>query len=212
MSRIINSINCRLHNFFNKFGFNNNIVSGLSICRRFNSLTLVGRGNTISIKSKLSKDVKIVIYGNNHHLEIDENVTFKKGLIWFEDEDCQILIHKGTTIESAVLSVAEKQTSICIGEDCMLSRDIRIATSDAHSVIDLGSGKRVNHAADVRLEDHVWVGNRSFINKGCVIGTNSIVAGSSVVTHSVDKNTIVAGIPAKQVKSNISWSRKRILS
>ena len=104
------------------------------------------------------------------------------------------------TIESAVLSVAENGTSIRIGEDCMLSKDIRIATSDAHSVIDAESGKRINPAADIILENHVWLGNSAFINKGCTIGHDSIIAGRSVVTHSVEPNTIAAGVPAKVIR------------
>lgn len=81
---------------------------------------------------------------------------------------------------------------------------------DAHSVIDAESGKRINPAADIILENHVWLGNSTFINKGCTIGHDSIIAGRSVVTHSVDPNTIAAGVPAKVVKTGVIWDRKRI--
>lgn len=210
MNRISKAISVRLGKYLNRFGFGNNKIKGLSLIHRLSVLTIIGENNTITINSKLSKDVRIVIYGNNHRLTIDDCVNFKHGLLWFEDNGCTIQIGRKTTIESAVLSVAENGTSISIGEDCMLSKDIRIATSDAHSVLEAGTGKRINPAANIILENHVWVGNSAFINKGCTIGHDSIIAGRSVVTHSVDPNSIAAGVPAKVVKTCVTWDRKRI--
>lgn len=52
----------------------------------------------------------------------------------------------------------------------------------------------------VRIEDNVWIGERSTITKGVTIGKGSIVASNSVVTHDVPEYSIVAGNPAKVVK------------
>mgnify|MGYP003200177755 FL=1 len=48
------------------------------------------------------------------------------------------------------------------------------------------------------------------INKGVTIESNNVIANNSVVTKSVPCNCITAGIPAKIVKNNINWLRKRI--
>ena len=208
MNKVSKAFSVRLGKYINRFGFGNNKI--ISLIHRLRALTIIGENNTITVNSKLSKDVRIVVYGSNHNLTIENNVNFKNGLLWFEDNGCTIYIAPKTTIESAVLSVAENGTSIRIGEDCMLSKDIRIATSDAHSVIDAESGKRINPAADIILENHVWLGNSVFINKGCTIGHDSIIAGRSVVTHSAEPNTIAAGVPAKVVKTGVTWDRKRI--
>jgi len=50
---------------------------------------------------------------------------------------------------------------------------------------------------------NVWIGTFSRINKGVTIGDNSIVAANSVVTKNVPANSIVAGNPAKVVKTDI---------
>lgn len=50
---------------------------------------------------------------------------------------------------------------------------------------------------------NVWIGANSRILKGVNIGDNSIVAASSVLTKDVPKNCIVAGNPAKIVKTDI---------
>jgi acetyltransferase-like isoleucine patch superfamily enzyme len=55
--------------------------------------------------------------------------------------------------------------------------------------------------ADVSIGDNVWIGARSIILKGVVIGENALVGAGSVVTHSVPPNTLVAGNPARIVKT-----------
>ncbi len=56
----------------------------------------------------------------------------------------------------------------------------------------------------VEIEDNVWIGRYSMILKGVKIGKNSIIAAGSVVTKSVPQNSIVAGNPAKIVKTLIN--------
>ena len=185
-------------------------------CKGVNKLSLIGQlhvrgeNNSIEVYSHLPKDVHIYIYGNNHHLLIEENVTFKKGVIWFEDRDCEIRIGKNTTIEQAHLAVAENASKLFIGKDCMISSNVRISTTDSHSIVDMLSGQRTNKASNVMIRNHVWIGYHVSINKGCNIGANAVVAGNSVVTKNIPPNSITAGIPAKVVKENISWDRKRL--
>ena len=184
MNRIINIISLRIKRLYNKWVGNN--VRGISLLRRFYSFEIVGVNNTIDVRSRLPKDVRIFIYGNNHRLVIEEGVTFKQGKVWFEDHDCEIRIGAGTTIEEAELSVAENGTKIIIGK----------------------SGQRINTAKDIEIQNHVWLGYNVNINKGVIIEENSVVAGHSVVTKSVPSNSIVAGLPAKVVKTGITWSRQ----
>src|SRR5437667_9884197 len=54
--------------------------------------------------------------------------------------------------------------------------------------------------APVKISDNVWIGMNAVILKGVTIGENSVVAAGSVVTKSVEPNTVVAGNPAVVVK------------
>jgi maltose O-acetyltransferase len=47
----------------------------------------------------------------------------------------------------------------------------------------------------------VWIGGSCVILPGIIIGNNSIIAAGSVVTKDVPTNSIVAGNPAKILKS-----------
>ena len=92
----------------------------------------------------------------------------------------------------------------------MFSSEIVFRTGDSHSIIDL-SGIRINHAKDIIIGDHVWIGHRVLVNKGVVISNNSGVGTGSVVTKKFnDENIIIAGCPAKIVKNDINWLGKRI--
>ena len=53
------------------------------------------------------------------------------------------------------------------------------------------------------IGENCWIGSNVRICKGVTIGDNSIVAACSVVTKDVPPNCIVAGNPAKVVKTDI---------
>jgi len=46
--------------------------------------------------------------------------------------------------------------------------------------------------------------------KGVKIGENSVLATGSVVTKSCGSGVILAGNPATEIKTGISWKRERI--
>lgn len=63
---------------------------------------------------------------------------------------------------------------------------------------------RYSDGKPIIIGENTWIGKNSLILKGVSIGANSIVAANSVVTKSVGENIIVAGNPAKIVKSEIN--------
>lgn len=89
----------------------------------------------------------------------------------------------------------------------MFSNGIDIRNSDEHSVTDL-DGKRINPAEDIVIGNHVWLCAYSKILKGAVIPDNCVIANSSLVKSKfTESNAIYAGIPAKLVKKDITWTR-----
>lgn len=53
----------------------------------------------------------------------------------------------------------------------------------------------------VVIGDNVWIGACSIILPGVTIGDMSVVAAGSVVTKDVPPHTLVAGVPARVIKS-----------
>ena len=175
------------------------------------TILIFGDDNKIEIEcGVVLHNVLIRLHGNNNCIFIGLNVQMRGGELWIEDDFGVINIDSNTTIESAHLAVTESNSKIIIGKDCMLAKFIEFRTGDSHSIIEVASGLRVNYAANVILEDHVWIGAHAKILKGVKIGQNSVIGTAAVVTKSIPPNSIAVGIPAKVINKNITWKRERI--
>ena len=53
----------------------------------------------------------------------------------------------------------------------------------------------------VHIKKNAWRGCRVTVMPGVTIGENAVVAGGSVVTKDVPDNVVVAGVPARVVKT-----------
>lgn len=87
----------------------------------------------------------------------------------------------------------------------MFSYNIVVRNTDSHKVIEVETGVITNPSRDVVLGEHVWVCQNSSILKGCKIGDNSIVAFGAVAIKGCEAGSVLAGNPAKVVKTGINW-------
>jgi acetyltransferase-like isoleucine patch superfamily enzyme len=82
-----------------------------------------------------------------------------------------------------------------------------LLTSDCHSILDLSTKARINPAKDIIIGDRVWFGAPVKVLKGAVIGNDAVVASGAIVTSgNYQSNSILAGSPARIVKSGIARS------
>lgn len=102
----------------------------------------------------------------------------------------------------ASISVAKE---VIIGDHCYLAGNVTIRDNDGHN---LNPQKRSRNlpvekkdVKPVRIGNHVWIGSSCIILKGTEIGEGSIIASGSVVTKNVAPFSVVAGNPARVVKT-----------
>ena len=91
---------------------------------------------------------------------------------------------------------------VTIGNGVRIGRNVSIRDWNGPHVI--VNDTYQNHAP-VSIEDNVWLCTGCSIMPGVTIGTGSVVAANAVVTKSVPPNSLVAGCPAKIIKSGIEW-------
>lgn len=92
---------------------------------------------------------------------------------------------------------------IDIGDNTTISWGCEFLDDDFHEISYVGQKKKEKK---IEIGDHVWIGSNVKIYKGCKIPNGSVVAAGSIVTQAFDEeNTLIAGIPAKIIKTNISW-------
>lgn len=98
--------------------------------------------------------------------------------------------------------------SISIGHHVVISERVVLRDSDNHSIQNMEAISSYESAVTARIEigDHVWIGMNVIVLKGVTIGEGAIVAAGSVVNKDVPPHCLVAGVPAKVVKTNITWS------
>ena len=109
------------------------------------------------------------------------------------------LLIKGGYINEGTNITCKKK--IAIGKNCTIARDVIISDYDAHN-IDLPN---YEIASPITIGNHVWIGGRAIIRKGVTIGDDAIIAAGAIVTKDVPARSIVAGVPAKIMKENITW-------
>lgn len=175
-------------------------------------LDIIGDNNQIIIGADSTiNNLTIRIRGSDHLIEVGRNCRISRsGVFWLEDDHCELTIGQNTTIVEASIAVTESGSKVIIGENCMFANDIDIRVGDSHSVMDASSGKRINFAENISIGDHVWIAAHTIILKGVNIGENSVIASGAVVTRSCEPGAILAGNPAKVIKTGISWKRERI--
>lgn len=94
---------------------------------------------------------------------------------------------------------------IIIGKNCLMAWDSLITDADHHHILSQ-NGDIINPASSVRIGDHVWIGARTMILKGCEIANDSVIGAQSLVTgRFTENNLLIAGNPAKIVKKNVFW-------
>ena len=94
---------------------------------------------------------------------------------------------------------------IKVGSNCRIASDVHMFDSPGHPTDPesrlAGLAASPDDVRPITIGDNVWVGSRSIIFPGVSIGDNSVIAAGSVVMSSVPPNTVVAGNPARQIRS-----------
>lgn len=171
------------------------------------SIKITGLNNTVVIEAGVEmRSARIQISGENNVVHIERSCRMKLGVIAVSGIGSQVRIGAGTSWESGSL-IAGHGKAIHVGRDCMFSHEVVIRTDDAHGVFDLDTGLLLNSPDDVYVEDHVWLGNGARVNKGCRIGTGSVLSQMSLATGDMDANGAYAGVPARKIRDRITWSR-----
>lgn len=98
---------------------------------------------------------------------------------------------------------------ITVGEGAAISHGVLIQDYDGHELYiydEEGKNKKLSNTEPITIGKHVLIFANATILKGVNIGEGAIIAAGAVVTRDVPAHTLVAGVPAQVVKTNIDWN------
>ena len=214
----IKDLNFKHNLILNKgFSINNTIkYDNLSTFNNF-KIFITGENNIIDIcQNSIIKNSCIYIKGNNNIIKIGNNCTLKEINLVCKNNNNKILIGNNVTTAGKYWGYVDlhvmDETSITIGNECMISGNVVIRTDDGHPIYD-ENDTILNKASNITIGNHVWIAQDVKILKGVKLYDGSIIGTGSIVTKSFDKKPcIIAGNPAVPINkyNNFHWFRKKI--
>lgn len=187
-------------------------------------------GNRISGTPTLQRNVKVFFKAKNCELEVAEGVTLTDVAITFYCDSAKVIIGERSHYKGAIflglnstVKVGQKLTvtrncyissaegsSVTIGNDCMIAKEVEIRAEDSHPIFDLETGRRINPSRSINIGNHVWLAEHSAVLSGSVIEDGSVLGFRSVLKGQIPPNSLAVGIPAKVVKTGIRWERTHL--
>lgn len=201
-------------------GFNNHIVLGKNMSTAGNlhfdfcANGYVEIGDETRFNALNTFEFKV--YNGCSTVIIGKQCRFRETLwrLFADEHNTSVTINDSCTFEANLEVHPNQGKKIIIGRDCMFSYDIDLWSGDGHAIFDVNTAKRINetgkaaaHKDMIVIGEHVWVGKKAFIMSGTNIGDGSIVGACSLVKGIFPNNCSVGGNPAKQIRTDIAWSR-----
>lgn len=92
----------------------------------------------------------------------------------------------------------QDQGGIYIGDGTLIGHNVVLATLN-HAMVPHRRSSMI--PAPIHIGKNVWIGSNATVLPGVTIGDGAVVAAGAVVTRDVPENTVVAGVPARIIKS-----------
>lgn len=157
--------------------------------------------------------VPVIFKKKGSQLKIGENCSIKSGflsnliglnhrtIIVTRTEEAKIKIGDNVGISGATIYARK---GITIGNNTLIGGNSKILDNDFHPIevearnID---DKNMIRSKEIIIGDNCFIGCDSIILKGTQIGNGSVVGAGSVVSGKFPENVVIAGNPAKIIKS-----------
>ncbi|MGL4994252.1 MAG: acyltransferase [Bacteroidales bacterium] len=175
------------------------------------------------------------IYPGMIRLATSQNILFRSGDPDTTITNHGIVIFRGSAIinrssrllveDGAILEIGNEvlisnhtyifvTKKIVLGDGSRITHFCQISDSNFHFIEDLTTGLIFPRSAQIKIGRYNWIANRSIINKGTITPDHTIVSNGSLLSKdysSIGENMVLAGQPAKVVKSNVRrvWNLDR---
>ncbi|WP_422460153.1 acyltransferase [Endozoicomonas sp. ALB115] len=179
------SLLSKVRAYFYRFILSDNSPDG-DLSNVLQAVNYVGRGRIVIESSHIGVWPSPKLLTSNTYIEARGN-------------DALVSIGSNTYINNNAVIIAD-QTSIFIGQRCIIGPCLFAVDSDFHGLSIVNRSNGCYECAPIKIGDDVFVGEGVKILKGVTIGNGSVIGSGSIVTKDVEPFSLYAGVPAKFVK------------
>ena len=195
-----------------KFPKDNDIRIDKTTLLKYSQIAVTGKNNQIIIEEGCKiYGIEIYIRGDNNKLFIGKDTNVNQSSlgavlsISLKGDGNEVHLGARAQIRGRADITAHGGTRIIIGDDFGMTADTEIRSGDGHKMINQ-DGEVYNKPQDIHIGNNCWLGMRGTIQKGVTLQNDTIVAKNSIVTKSFDSDHImIGGIPAKIIKTGVTW-------
>lgn len=154
-------------------------------------------GNNVTIDDNSLVDGR---GGDGVGLVLEDDVIINRNCM-LQAKTGAIRLGRRTTIgsNSVIVSMSgvELGESVLVAGGCYISAGTYHIGDTSRAVMDQGAYSK----GPIIIGDHVWIGTGAIILDGVTVGKGAVIGAGAVVTKDVPEQAIVAGIPAKVLKT-----------
>lgn len=97
---------------------------------------------------------------------------------------------------------------INIGKNVYITDGVRFITHDGGTLLFRDQVPDLEITKPITIGNNVYIGNAVIILPGVTVGDCVVIGAGAVVTHDIPSNSVVAGVPAKRLKSYDEYFEK----
>lgn len=116
----------------------------------------------------------------------------------------RVKIFENVCITAETMFICNK--SIEIGKNSLISWNVQIMDTDIHKIYN--DNKQTNPDSPISIGERVWINSGCVILKGTRIADKCVVGANSLLNKEYsESNSLIVGNPAKCVRNQIEWER-----
>ena len=149
--------------------------------------------------------------------EIGRGAVVRLGRWCWIGHGSKIRAHEGVVEIGAKTVLGQECTisafqHVSIGRECIVADRVMLIDFD-HGVVEVERPIRLQgiYKRDVHVGNNVWIGYGACVLRGVTVGDNCVIGTNTVVTKDVPDNAVVAGAPARVLRTReapttLRWS------
>lgn len=133
-------------------------------------------------------------------IELGERVTLNR-YVYLQGGEGGVRL--GNRVEVNNFTIINGTGGVDIGDDTLIGPGVRIISYQHRYAAGTLIRKQPTEHLPIRIGRDVWIGANAVILAGVHIGDGTVVAAGAIVTRDVAEYSVVAGVPARVIKSRI---------